>query len=69
MPEPPILLTDEIVLPPALVRAGLEALPAVIRARGERVRRFYRKHPKPQYPDGLRAGGKAVLWLVRRTSA
>jgi hypothetical protein len=26
MPKPPILLSDEIVPPPALVRAGLEAL-------------------------------------------
>ena len=26
MPDPPILLTDEIVLPPAIVLAGLEAL-------------------------------------------
>lgn len=26
MPKPPILLTDEIVPPPALIRAGLEAL-------------------------------------------
>jgi hypothetical protein len=28
MPKPPILPTDEIVPPPALVRAGLKALPA-----------------------------------------
>jgi hypothetical protein len=28
----PIILTDEIVPPPALIRAGLEALPAIIRA-------------------------------------
>jgi len=32
MPKQPILLTDEIVPPPALVRAGLEALPVIIRA-------------------------------------
>ena len=32
-----ILLTDEIIPPPALVRAGLEALPAIIRDRGERA--------------------------------
>jgi len=37
MPKQPILLTDEIVPPPALVRAGLEALPAIIRAQGERT--------------------------------
>ena len=35
MPKQPILLTDEIVPPPALVRAGLEALPVIIRAQGE----------------------------------
>jgi integrase/recombinase XerD len=41
MAKQPILLTDEIVPPPALVRAGLEALPAIIRAQGERAgRRF-----------------------------
>jgi hypothetical protein len=35
------LLTDAIVLPPALVRAGLVGLPALIRDRGERdSRRF-----------------------------
>jgi site-specific recombinase XerC len=37
----PIILTDEIVPPPALVRAGLDALPAVIRARGERASRRF----------------------------
>jgi integrase/recombinase XerD len=41
MPKPPILLTDEIVPPLALVRAGLEALPAIIRARGERASRRF----------------------------
>ena len=35
-----ILLTD-IVPPPALIRAGLEALPAIIRARGERASRRF----------------------------
>jgi hypothetical protein len=40
-PKPPILLTDEIIPPPALVRAGLEALPAIIRARGERASRRF----------------------------
>jgi len=33
----PILLTDEIVPPPALIRAGLDALPTIIRAEGERA--------------------------------
>jgi hypothetical protein len=37
MPKQPILLTEEIVPPPALIRAGLEALPAIIRAQGERA--------------------------------
>jgi site-specific recombinase XerD len=41
MPKPPILLTDEIAPPPALIRAGLEALPAIIRARGERASRRF----------------------------
>ena len=46
MPEPPILLTDEIVPPPALVRAGLEPLPAIIRVEGERTsRRFIEFSP------------------------
>jgi integrase/recombinase XerD len=36
-----IILTDEIVTPPALVRAGLEALPAMIRAQGERASRRF----------------------------
>ena len=37
----PIILTDEIVPPPALVRAGLDALPAIIRAQGERASRRF----------------------------
>src|SRR5437764_4548075 len=41
MPKATILLTDEIVPPPALVRAGLEALPAIIRAQGERASRRF----------------------------
>jgi site-specific recombinase XerD len=41
MAKPPILLTDEITPPPALVRAGLEALPTVIRAQGERASRRF----------------------------
>ncbi len=32
MPKAPILLTDEIKPPPALIRAGIEALPAIVRA-------------------------------------
>jgi hypothetical protein len=37
----PIVLTDEIVPPPALVRAGLDALPSIIRAQGERASRRF----------------------------
>jgi integrase/recombinase XerD len=36
-----ILLTDPISPPPALIRAGLETLPAIIRARGERASRRF----------------------------
>ena len=36
-----IILSDQIIPPPALVRAGIEMLPAVIAALGERAgRRF-----------------------------
>jgi site-specific recombinase XerD len=41
LPKPPILLTDEIVSPPALVRAGLETLPTIIRGQGERASRRF----------------------------
>jgi integrase/recombinase XerD len=41
MPKPLILLTDEIVPPPALVRDGLETLPVIIRAQGERASRRF----------------------------
>ncbi|MGH7917937.1 MAG: site-specific integrase [Candidatus Binataceae bacterium] len=40
MASQPILLTDEIVPPPALIRAGLEAL-TIIRAQGERTSRRF----------------------------
>ena len=41
MAQKPIILTDQIIPPPALVRAGLDMLPAAIAARGERAgRRF-----------------------------
>src|SRR5438128_11182851 len=41
MAKEPIILSDQIIPPPALVRAGLETLPAIIRAQGERAgRRF-----------------------------
>jgi integrase/recombinase XerD len=41
MAKPPILLTEEIVAPPALVRAGLDTLPVIIRAQGERASRRF----------------------------
>ena len=41
MAKPPTILTDEIVPPPALIRAGLDALPATIRAHGERASRRF----------------------------
>src|SRR5712692_236663 len=41
MPKQPILLTDAIAPPPALIRAGLDALPAIVRAQGERASRRF----------------------------
>src|SRR6266446_9467942 len=41
MARQPIILTDQIIPPPALVRAGLEMLPAIIRAHGERASRRF----------------------------
>jgi integrase/recombinase XerD len=37
----PIILTDEITPPPALIRAGIEALPPIVRAQGERASRRF----------------------------
>ena len=37
----PILLTEALTPPPALIRAGLETLPAIIRDRGERASRRF----------------------------
>lgn len=41
MTKEPIVLIDEVAPPPALVRAGLDALPTIIRARGERASRRF----------------------------
>src|SRR6266849_2688061 len=41
VPKAPILLTDEIKPPPALIHAGIEALPAIVRAQGERASRRF----------------------------
>jgi hypothetical protein len=37
----PIILSEEIIPPPALVRAGLESLSAIIRAQRERASRRF----------------------------
>src|ERR1700739_2215343 len=41
MAKQPIILSEEIIPPPALVRAGLESLPAIIRAQGDRAARRF----------------------------
>ena len=41
MAKAPIILTEEIVPPPALIQAGLEALPTIVRAEGERASRRF----------------------------
>ena len=37
----PIVLTEALTPPPALMHAGLESLPAIIRGRGERASRRF----------------------------
>ena len=41
MAKEPIILTDAIAPPPALVRAGLDVLPRIVRVRGERASRRF----------------------------
>src|ERR1700745_707115 len=41
MAKQPIILSEEIIPPPALVRAGLESLPATTRPQGERASRRF----------------------------
>jgi hypothetical protein len=41
MAKQPIILSEEIIPPPALMRAGLETLPAIIRAQGKRASRRF----------------------------
>jgi hypothetical protein len=69
VPKPPILLTDEIVPPPALVRAGLEALPVIIRTQGERASRrfieFFTASIRNRNTRMAYARGKTVFRLVR----
>jgi len=43
MAKQPIILSDEIIPPPALVRVGLESLPTIVRAQGERFGRPFIK--------------------------
>jgi hypothetical protein len=66
-----IILTDEIVPPPALIRAGLDALPMILRAHGERVTRhfieFFTANIRNRNTRSLCACGKTVLRLVRWT--
>ena len=59
MPKAPILLTDEIKPPPALIRAGIEALPAIVRAQGERASRRFIEFLPPISVTATRA------WLTR----
>jgi hypothetical protein len=59
--------TRNIIPLPALVRAGLERLPAMSRAQGERASRpffriLYRQHYQPQRADGLRAVKRFFDW-------
>ena len=70
MRKQPIILTDEILPPPALVRAGLDALPAIIRTQGERASRrfieFFTAAIRNRNTRFAYARGKTVLRLVRR---
>ena len=70
MAKQPIILTDEIAPPPALIRAGLDALPAIVRARGERASRrfieFFTANIRNRNTRLAYARGKTVLRLVRR---
>jgi hypothetical protein len=73
MAKQPIILTDQIIPPPALVRAGLETLPAIIRAQGERAsRRFIEFFTATIRNRNTRmaysAGGKTILRLERGPS-
>jgi hypothetical protein len=74
MAKEPIILTDQIIPQPALVRAGLEMLPAAIAAHGERAgRRFIEFFTATIRNRNTRMAyaraGKTLLRLVRRPSA
>jgi hypothetical protein len=59
MPKPPIPLTE--TLAPALLRAGLETLPVVIRKRGERASRRFIEPPTFAAPTPRRAYYHALV--------
>lgn len=73
MPKQPILLTDAIG-PPALVRAGLDQLPAIVRAQGERASRPFieffaasirNRNTRAAYARAVKSsstGAKSVGW-------
>ena len=70
MARPPIILTEAIVPPPALIRAGLDALPFIVRVVGERASRrfieFFTAAIRNRNTRLAYARGKTVLRLVRR---
>jgi len=63
-----IILSEEIILPPALVRPGLETLPAIIRAQGQRAGRRFIEFFTATIPNRntrmAYASGKTILRLV-----
>ena len=69
MRQPLILLTDQIVPPPVLISAGLDALPAIIRARGERASRrciFFCPTIRNRNTRTAYARGKTGFRLIER---
>jgi hypothetical protein len=69
MAKPPIILSDQIVPPPALVRAGLKTSPTIIRAQGEGASRrfieFFTATIRNRNTRMAYARGKTILRLVR----
>jgi hypothetical protein len=68
MTKEPIILTNEIAPTPALVRAGMEALPVAILAHGERTSRrfveFFTASIRNRFTRTSYARGQAILRLV-----
>ena len=58
-----ILLTEALTPPPALVRAGLETLPAIIRNRGERASRRFIEFFTVSTKSGDLFQHRKQLWL------